>query len=116
MAGRRDWNGEATSSSPLQSLSQRDEAIAASKPFPAGDRLFEQRLICSRRNHMPSIPCLESPESVYDVRSRAVGPMGKLPLTESMLREWASGDLFGLTQNALVSLGVRQDADHVVPS
>ena len=49
---------------------------------------------------MPSIPCLESPESVYEVRSRAVGPMGKLPLTESMLREWASGDLFGLTQNA----------------
>lgn len=49
---------------------------------------------------MPVIPSLNSPESVYDVRSRAVGPAGKLPLTEAMLREWASGDLFGLTQNA----------------
>ncbi len=28
------------------------------------------------------------------------GPKGKLPLTEEMLREWPSGDLFGLTQNA----------------
>ena len=49
---------------------------------------------------MPMLPCLESPESVYDVRTRASGPSGRLPLTESMLREWASGDLFGLTQNA----------------
>lgn len=49
---------------------------------------------------MKTLRCLESPESVYDVRTRAVGPAGKLPLTESMLREWASGDLFGLTQNA----------------
>jgi putative YjhG/YagF family dehydratase len=49
---------------------------------------------------MPVITSLESPESVYDIRSRAVGPAGKLPLTEAMLREWASGDLFGLTQNA----------------
>ena len=49
---------------------------------------------------MPTIPCLQSPEGVYEIRSRAEGPAGKLPLTESMLREWASGDLFGLTQNA----------------
>lgn len=49
---------------------------------------------------MSSIPCLESPESVYEVRTRAEGPSGSLPLTETMLREWASGDLFGLTQNA----------------
>ncbi len=49
---------------------------------------------------MKTLRCLESPESVYDVRTRAAGPSGRLPLTESMLREWASGDLFGLTQNA----------------
>ncbi len=49
---------------------------------------------------MPLIPCLESPESVYDIRTRAVGPAGRLPLTETMLREWSSGDLFGLSQNA----------------
>jgi putative YjhG/YagF family dehydratase len=37
---------------------------------------------------------------VYRVRTKASGPEGKLPLTESMLREWSSGDLFGMTQNA----------------
>lgn len=49
---------------------------------------------------MKRVPCMEPPESVYDVRTRAAGPSGRLPLTEAMLREWASGDLFGLTQNA----------------
>ena len=28
------------------------------------------------------------------------GPAGKLPLTDEMLRNWSSGDLFGLTQDA----------------
>lgn len=36
----------------------------------------------------------------YEVVSRAVGPVGRLPLTEEMLRERPSGDLFGWTQNA----------------
>ena len=49
---------------------------------------------------MKSLPCMEPPEAVYDVRTRAAGPSGRLPLTEAMLREWACGDLFGLTQNA----------------
>jgi xylonate dehydratase len=40
-----------------------------------------------------------SPDS-YEVVSRAVGPVGRLPLTEEMLRERPSGDLFGWTQNA----------------
>ena len=39
-------------------------------------------------------------EDIYRVRSKAAGPAGKLPLTEEMLRERPSGDLFGLTQNA----------------
>src|ERR1043165_2306089 len=38
-------------------------------------------------------------EDIYRVRSKATGPAGKLPLTEEMLRERPSGDLFGLTQN-----------------
>ncbi len=38
--------------------------------------------------------------SVYDVRTHAPGPAGKLPLTDEMLRTRPSGDLFGLTQNA----------------
>ena len=39
-------------------------------------------------------------EDIYRVRSKAAGPAGKLPLTEEMLRDRPSGDLFGLTQNA----------------
>src|SRR6187455_787317 len=38
--------------------------------------------------------------SLYDIRTSAPGPQGKLPLTDDMLRNWSSGDLFGLTQNA----------------
>src|SRR5215211_5487622 len=41
-----------------------------------------------------------SDESVYDVRTTAAGPGGSLPLTEDMLRNWSSGDLFGLSQDA----------------
>ena len=39
-------------------------------------------------------------EELYEVRSRAKGPVGALPLTEAMLRERPSGDLFGLTMDA----------------
>jgi xylonate dehydratase len=38
--------------------------------------------------------------SLYDIRTNAPGPQGKLPLTDEILRTWSSGDLFGLTQNA----------------
>jgi xylonate dehydratase len=38
--------------------------------------------------------------AIYDVNTRAAGPSGSLPLTEEMLRERPSGDLFGWTQNA----------------
>ena len=41
-----------------------------------------------------------SDPSIYDIRTNAKGPSGSLPLTEDMLRNWASGDLFGLTQSA----------------
>lgn len=37
---------------------------------------------------------------VLDVRTAADGPAGALPLTDAMLRDWPSGDLFGLSQNA----------------
>ncbi|MEK6234817.1 MAG: YjhG/YagF family D-xylonate dehydratase [Planctomycetales bacterium] len=39
-------------------------------------------------------------DTIYDVVTHAAGPQGKLPFTEEMLRDWPSGDLFGLTQNA----------------
>jgi len=39
-------------------------------------------------------------ESIYQIRTAGPGPQGALPLSDEMLREWSSGDLFGLTQNA----------------
>jgi putative YjhG/YagF family dehydratase len=39
-------------------------------------------------------------DSIYAVRTNAAGPAGHLPLTDDMLRNWASGDLFGLSQDA----------------
>lgn len=39
-------------------------------------------------------------EAISKIESKGEGPSGKLPLTHEMLRDWSSGDLFGLTQNA----------------
>jgi putative YjhG/YagF family dehydratase len=41
----------------------------------------------------------DSPE-IYQIQTRGAGPAGSLPLTEEMLAQSPSGDLFGLTQNA----------------
>jgi putative YjhG/YagF family dehydratase len=44
---------------------------------------------------------LDSPTQVLlDVHTKAEGPQGTLPLTDLMLRNWPSGDLFSLSQNA----------------
>jgi xylonate dehydratase len=37
---------------------------------------------------------------IYQIRTKASGPPGRLPLTEEMLLQRPSGDIFGLTQNA----------------
>jgi len=42
----------------------------------------------------PAVP------DVYDVRTKAPGPAGRLPLTPGFLRDRPSGDLFGMTQEA----------------
>jgi len=42
---------------------------------------------------------LDAPAEALNVRTTAAGPAGSLPLTEQMLLNWASGDLFGLTQD-----------------
>src|SRR5918993_1071139 len=39
-------------------------------------------------------------DDVYEVRTHAAGPAGALLLDEEMLRNWSSGDLFGLSQDA----------------
>jgi xylonate dehydratase len=53
---------------------------------------------------MPAFPLdsvLDSHDSgLFDVRTRAAGPRGTLPLTPEMLRNRPSGDLFGLSQDA----------------
>jgi xylonate dehydratase len=46
---------------------------------------------------------------VYDVHTHAAGPAGSLPLNEEMLRNWSSGDLFGLSQDA----GMGWEPSHV---
>lgn len=38
--------------------------------------------------------------ALSEIQTQATGPQGKLPLTDQILREWSSGDLFGLTQSA----------------
>src|SRR3954467_3089357 len=46
-------------------------------------------------------PVLDSGnESIYTLRTTAAGPAGSLPLEANQLRQMASGDLFGWTQNA----------------
>ncbi len=39
-------------------------------------------------------------EDLLDLQTKAPGPSGELPLTEALLRDSPSGDLFGWTQNA----------------
>lgn len=39
-------------------------------------------------------------EAIYRIRTKAPGPIGKLPVTEDLLLHQPSGNLFGLTQNA----------------
>ena len=41
-----------------------------------------------------------SDESLFDLRTKAAGPRGSLPVTPQMLLERPSGDLFGWSQNA----------------
>src|SRR5262245_9334777 len=44
---------------------------------------------------------LESDDrSIFDLRTHTAGPQGTLPLTEKMLLESPSGDMFGMSQNA----------------
>jgi putative YjhG/YagF family dehydratase len=39
-------------------------------------------------------------EDIYQIKTKTAGPAGALPLTEEMLRDRPSGDIFGLSQNA----------------
>ncbi|MGV3606993.1 MAG: YjhG/YagF family D-xylonate dehydratase [Planctomycetaceae bacterium] len=39
-------------------------------------------------------------QDAYNIKTSDYGPKGSLPLSDDMLRNWSSGDLFGMTQNA----------------
>jgi hypothetical protein len=39
-------------------------------------------------------------DDLFDIHTSAAGPVGSLPLTDEMLRDRPSGDIFGMTQNA----------------
>ena len=54
----------------------------------------------SSRTEISLSHILDSSDSIYSIHSQGPGPAGALPLDEQMLRNWASGDLFGLTQDA----------------
>src|SRR5262245_4336332 len=54
----------------------------------------------SRTRTLTFASLVESDPALLDVLTRAAGPSGSLPLTEEMLRNAPSGDLFGLTQDA----------------
>ncbi len=49
--------------------------------------------------------------ALYAVETAADGPEGELPLSETMLREWPSGDLFGLSQNVGMGWNPARAAD-----
>jgi xylonate dehydratase len=57
----------------------------------------------SSREYLQSL--LNVSEEAYDVQTRAQGPGGSLPLTDELLRNAPSGDLFGWTQD--VGMGWR---------
>ena len=48
----------------------------------------------------PAGPVSKATADIYDIRTTAPGPAGRLPLTDSLLRDRPSGDIFGLSQNA----------------
>lgn len=49
---------------------------------------------------VPADDLFAASDATYEVETKAAGPTGALPLTESFLRDSPSGDVFGLSQNA----------------
>ncbi len=54
----------------------------------------------SRLSTLTFASLVEADPEALDIRTRAPGPSGRLPLTDELLRNAPSGDLFGLTQDA----------------
>lgn len=62
----------------------------------------------------PSFPLDSDNPAIFDVATAADGPAGALPLTDALLRESPSGDLFGLSQNAGMGWPAARTADRQV--
>src|SRR5437879_6428236 len=74
-----------------------DEYLEESPSMIGTGFLTGQRLHMNSSSSLPLL--LETDPSLYDVHTHAVGPSGSLPLTDELLREAPSGDLFGWTQD-----------------
>jgi len=59
----------------------------------------------------PPDPLAPDDPSIYEIRTAAEGPAGRLPFTDEMLRESPSGDLFGLSQNVGMGWAADRAAD-----
>ena len=67
------------------------------------------------KNPVPEILFDTGDASLFDIRSKAPGPQGSLPITAEMLLKRPSGDLFGLTQNAGMGWGPSKLGGREVP-
>ena len=56
-----------------------------------------------------------SDPALWEITTAGAGPQGQLPLTDEMLRDRPSGDLFGLTQNAGMGWNPRELVAAAVP-
>jgi len=57
-------------------------------------------MVALRRLEMTSNPFDSEDDKLFDIVTRVPGPAGSIAITEEMLRNSPSGDLFGLSQNA----------------
>src|SRR5262249_57132082 len=79
----------------------------AAPPGHLGPKFELLRPVMSRSPGDAFADVLDTDPALFDVRTSAAGPAGKLPLTEELLRNAPSGDLFGWTQD--VGMGWRPD-------
>jgi xylonate dehydratase len=68
-------------------------------PKPRPFWLFDPPAFCDALIVSNPADMLKTDERIFQVRTKAPGPEGRLPLTPEMLLDRPSGDLFGLTQN-----------------
>ena len=52
----------------------------------------------------PTTRILDDDPTTWEITTAGAGPQGRLPLTAEMLLDAPSGDVFGLTQNAGITV------------